>query len=134
MAKTDEPSVLAELRAALQRKGGGRRSPLFRWMYRNHDALAEMFAEARPNWQQVAAVLTGRGFTGNEGRPLRPETVRKLWLRVRQRHGKAQAAGKPRAATPPAVTAAEAPAEMPRDAADMLADLRRQMDRRSGRT
>ena len=50
MTDTDEPNKLAELRAALRERGGGRRSPLFQWMYRNHDALLEMLSEVRPNW------------------------------------------------------------------------------------
>jgi hypothetical protein len=94
MTDTDETNTLAELREALRERGGGMRSPLFQWMYRNHDTLLEMLSEARPNWPRVTAVLSGRGFTGPDGRPLQPETVRKLWLRVRRRHGKAQAGGK----------------------------------------
>ena len=100
MSDPGETSGLSGFRAALEAHGGGMRSPLFQWMYRNHDALLEMFSEMRPNWPRVTAVLSERGFTGPDGRPLRPETVRKLWLRVRRRHGTAQAGGKAK----PAVT------------------------------
>jgi hypothetical protein len=86
MTDTDETNTLAELRATVRERGGGRRSPLFQWMYRNHDALLEMLSEVRPNWPRVTAVLIECGFTGPDGRPLQPETVRKLWLRVRRRH------------------------------------------------
>ena len=82
MSDPDETSGLSDFRAALEAHGGGMRSPLFQWMYRNHDALLEMFSEVRPNWPRVTAVLSERGFTGPDGRPLQPETVRKLWLRV----------------------------------------------------
>ena len=60
MPDPDETSGLSDFRAALEAHGGGMRSPLFQWMYRNHDALLEMFSEVRPNWPQVTAVLTER--------------------------------------------------------------------------
>ena len=52
MTDTDEPNMLAELKATLRERGGDRRSPLFQWMYHNHGALIEMFSRC---------VRTGRG-------------------------------------------------------------------------
>jgi hypothetical protein len=133
MPDPDETGGLSDFRAALEAHGGGIRSPLFQWMYRNHDALLEMLSEMRPNWPRVTAVLIERGFTGPDGRPLQPETVRKLWLRVRRRHGKAPAGTKPKPATSvPVVTAEQAAAE-PVNADEVLARFRAKVNERSGR-
>ena len=133
MTDTDEPDMLAELRATLRERGGGRRSPLFQWMYRNHDTLLEMFSEVRPNWRQVSAVLTSRGFTAADGQPLQSESVRKLWHKVRRRHGKASGKAKLTVTTgAPAVTAEEAASE-PVNADDVLARFRAKVNERSGR-
>ena len=137
MPDPDETGGLSDFRAALEAHGCGMRSPLFQWMYRNHDALIEMLSEVRPNWLRVTAVLIERGFTGPDGRPLRPETVRKLWLRVRRRHGKARAGMKPKPATEPAiivpVVEAEGAAAEPINADEVLARFRAKVNERSGR-
>lgn len=137
MPDPDETGGLSDFRAALEAHGGGMRSPLFQWMYRNHDALIEMLSEVRPNWPRVTAVLIERGFTGPDGRPLRPETVRKLWLRVRRRHGKARAGMKPKPATKPAISVpvveAEGAAAEPINADEVLARFRAKVNERSGR-
>jgi hypothetical protein len=139
MPDPDETSGLSDFRAALEAHGGGMRSPLFQWMYRNHDALTEMLSEVRPNWPRVTAVLIERGFTGPDGRPLQPETVRKLWLRVRRRHGKAQAGMKPKPATNAPVVASapvvptEQAAPEPVNADEVLARFRAKVNERSGR-
>jgi hypothetical protein len=139
MPDPDETSGLSDFRAALEAHGGGMRSPLFQWMYRNHDALTEMLSEVRPNWPRVTGVLIERGFTGPDGRPLRPETVRKLWLRVRRRHGKAQAGMKPKPATNAPVVASapvvptKQAAPEPVNADEVLARFRAKVNERSGR-
>jgi hypothetical protein len=96
-----------------------------------------MPAEVRPSWPRVTAVLIERGFTGPDGRPLRPETVRKLWLRVRRRHGKAQAGMKPKPAVKPAtgapVVTAEGAVSEPVNADEVLARFRAKVNERSGR-
>jgi hypothetical protein len=136
MTDTDEPDMLAELRATLRERGGGRRSPLFQWMYRNHDTLLEMFSEVRPNWRQVSAVLTSRGFTAADGQPLQPESVRKLWHKVRRRHGKAGGKAKPivtnTTASAPVVMAEQEVPELI-NADDVLARFRAKVNERSGR-
>ncbi|KJB91249.1 hypothetical protein [Skermanella aerolata] len=137
MLNPDETDGLSDFRAALEAQGGGMRSPLFQWMYRNHDALLEMLSEVRPNWQRVTAVLSERGFTGPDGRPLRRETVRKLWLRVRRRHGRAQAGTEPRfvakpvTGAPAVVTKQTTPESSNAD--EVLARFRAKIDERSGR-
>jgi hypothetical protein len=139
MTDTDEPNMLAELKATLRERGGGRRSPLFQWMYRNHDALLEMFSEVRPNWHRVTAVLTSRGFTATDGQPLQPESVRKLWHKVRRRHGKAQASAKSTFTTSaPVVRSAlvvptEGAAPDSINADEVLARFRAKVNERSGR-
>jgi hypothetical protein len=139
MSDPGETSGLSDFRAALEAHGGGMRSPLFQWMYRNHDTLLEMFSEVRPNWRQIAAVLTSRGFTATDGQPLQPESVRKLWHKVRRRHGKAQAGTKPKSAmgapvvTSAPVVAAEAAAPEPVNADEVLARFRAKVNERSGR-
>lgn len=111
MAK-DDPNPLAELRKALT-SGASTRSPLFQYMLRNHDQLQEMFDEARPNWTKVTEVLTGLGYSSGDGHPLQPESVRKLWYRVRKRHASAQAKKKPKAAEASAVVFEVSEQEIP---------------------
>jgi hypothetical protein len=134
MAKQDDPSVLADLKAALQQKGGSLRSPLYQWMYRNHDELVELFDEAPPNWQQVTAVLTSRGFTGVDGKPLQPQSVRRLWLRVKERHAKAQTGKKPKPKPVGAAPVVTEAAPEPADPNDALARIRSKINKHSGRT
>jgi hypothetical protein len=95
MEKADEPSIAADLRTAL-RDGASMRSPLFQWMLRNHDMLVETFAESRPNWTRVTELLTSRGFSSIDSKPLNPQSVRQMWFRVRKRHAAMQAGKKPR--------------------------------------
>jgi hypothetical protein len=104
MAKPDESSVLADLKSALK-KGGSTRSPLFVWMLKNHNDLLEAFEEMPPNWAQVTKVLTERGFTGTDGKPLNPQSVRRMWHRVRQSHAKAQARKRVKGEAPAAASA-----------------------------
>jgi hypothetical protein len=97
MEKADEPSIATDLRTAL-REGASMRSPLFQWMLRNHDMLVETFAESRPNWTRVTELLTSKGFSSTDGKPLNPQSVRQMWFRVRKRHAAMQAGRKPRQA------------------------------------
>ena len=97
MEKADEPSIATDLRTAL-REGASMRSPLFQWMLRNHDMLVETFVESRPNWTRVTELLTSKGFSLTDGKPLNPQSVRQMWFRVRKRHAAMQAGKKPRQA------------------------------------
>ena len=97
MEKADESSIATDLRTAL-RDGASMRSPLFQWMLRNHDTLVETFAESRPNWTRVTELLTSKGFSSTDGKPLNPQSVRQMWFRVRKRHAAMRAGRKPRQA------------------------------------
>jgi hypothetical protein len=140
MEKADEPSIATDLRTAL-REGASMRSPLFQWMLRNHDMLVETFAESRPNWTRVTELLTSKGFSSTDGKPLNPQSVRQMWFRVRKRHAAMQAGKKPRQtpasedASPVRVHSAKEQEPEPQGtgATDALARLRAEMDKRSGR-
>jgi hypothetical protein len=97
MGKADETGITSDLRTALH-EGASTRSPLFIWMLRNHDTLVETFTEARPNWTRVTELLMSKGFSGIDGKPLNPQSVRQLWYRVRQRHAAIQAGKQPQPA------------------------------------
>jgi len=141
MAKADEPDILGDLQTAL-RTGASTRSPLFQWMLRNHDTLAETFAESRPNWTRVTELLVSKGFSNTDGKPLNPQSVRQMWFRVRKRHAAMQAGKKPRQppaaeedALPVRVHSAKEQGLEPQGtgATEALARLRAEMDKRSGR-
>jgi hypothetical protein len=140
MAKADEPDIIGDLQTAL-RTGASTRSPLFQWMLRNHDTLAETFAESRPNWTRVTELLVSKGFSNIDGKPLNPQSVRQMWFRVRKRHAAMQAGKKPRQtpasedASPVRVHSAKEQEPEPQGtgATDALARLRAEMDKRSGR-
>ncbi|UEM08009.1 hypothetical protein JL101_035760 (plasmid) [Skermanella rosea] len=107
MAK-DETGILTDLRSAL-RGGASTRSPLFQWMLRNHDRLAETFEESRPNWTRVTELLVSKGFSTTDGKPLNPQSVRQMWWRVRQRHAAIQGEKRPRKT---AIFESDAPVKM----------------------
>jgi hypothetical protein len=141
MAKADEPDIIADLQTAL-RTGASTRSPLFQWMLRNHDTLAETFAESRPNWTRVTELLVSKGFSNTDGKPLNPQSVRQMWFRVRKRHAAMRADRKPRQpgaaeedALPVRVHSAKGQEPEPHGtgATEALARLRAEMDKRSGR-
>jgi hypothetical protein len=140
MEKADEPSIAADLRTAL-RDGASMRSPLFQWMLRNHDMLVETFAESRPNWTRVTELLTSRGFSSTDGKPLNPQSVRQMWFRVRKRHAAMRAGRKPRQATKSeeaaSVTAHPAPTPEPKgddlSPQDLIDRVKAEMAIRSGR-
>jgi hypothetical protein len=85
MAKDD----VAKLRAAAA--GDCRGSPLYRWMWRHHDAFRPIADASRPNWKGIAACFTELGYRLSGGGELTPNAVMKTWERVSRRHG-AQAA------------------------------------------
>ena len=141
MAKADQPDILGDLQAAL-RTGASTRSPLFQWMLRNHDLLAETFAESRPNWTRVTELLVSKGFSNTDGKPLNPQSVRQMWFRVRKRHAAMQAGRKPRQASaaeeedaPVRVHPAKEPKteDGPLSAQEALERVKAEMATRSGR-
>ncbi len=80
---SEDTSVLNALWKAVA-SGPSRASPLYRWMWANHDAFAQMLEKVRPDWTKLSEAFAERGFTTVNGTPLRPETVRQTWWRVRR--------------------------------------------------
>jgi hypothetical protein len=70
---------------------GTRRSPLWRWMHRNHDRLSVLFEEAPPSWEVLVETFGGMGLTDREGKNPTAETARKTWYRVRRNIAAARA-------------------------------------------
>jgi hypothetical protein len=82
-AMTDDTGILTTLgNAELMRA----RSPLARWMLRNHDAFAARYTARRVDWSVLAQVFAEAGLTDADGNPPNRVTARKTWQRVRQMH------------------------------------------------
>lgn len=92
MSNKDHTAAFAALKEAIEH-GDDRRSPLYRWMWTNHDKFAGMLDGARPNWKKLAEVFAGLGFS-DDGKPLRSEGVRQTWYRVRRAKDAARRARK----------------------------------------
>ena len=107
-----EEDEFAALRREVARAGGSTRSPLYRWMRSRRAAFAAFLAEERPTWQAVAAALATRGFTGPDGGPMNPKTVRQVWWRVR-RDAAAEAKRKGRSLPGPATPSPPPPLPAP---------------------
>lgn len=75
----EDRKLLAEVeRAAADR----RRSDLFWWMYRHHEAFAEKLRRAgRPNWKALAVAFTAAGLMRAEQKH---EVARYTWTAVRK--------------------------------------------------
>lgn len=82
--------TLERVRQAVER--GSTRSPLYRWLWRNHDEFAALVSVGRPSWSAVAAELDELGYRNGVGGKLTGETVRQTWLRVRARWAKVNSA------------------------------------------
>jgi hypothetical protein len=80
-----------------------RRSPLFRWMVKNHDKLIEASRRERFHWTSFCAEAAKRGLTDTQGQPPSAENARKTWARARKavQEGIVLAAAKPPRPTPP---------------------------------
>jgi hypothetical protein len=85
---------------------GTLRSPLWRWMHRNHDRLSALFEQAPPAWEILVETFGGMGLTDRAGKNPTPETARKTWYRVRRNIAAARArrTKPPHAASVPGVT------------------------------
>jgi len=113
------------------------RSTLGSWMRQNHDAFAQRLENKRADWAVLAALFGDAGLTDRFGRPPKPETARKTWLRVRAqvKASRAVRRAKPRRssksdATAPAAPEAgtTAPAKAPDDIRAMLSPGRKVPD------
>ncbi len=134
MAKSDDG---LERIAAIARRGA-KRSPLYLWLRARHDAFATLLEETRPDWRALAAGFEAEGL--GHGRPIKPGTARHCWWVVRRdvAKGREKRPQRPQpvvtilSPAPAAPVVAAAP-ERPPDLGDGMAELRRQMDQRSGR-
>ena len=63
---------------------GPLKSPLTRWMRRNHDALLSRIDGAQVDWVSLADLFAQANLTDQRGKPPSPETARKAWFRTRQ--------------------------------------------------
>jgi hypothetical protein len=139
MAKrSDEDDLLDRVISAAQ--GGGGRSQLYRWMQKHHARLAEAFD--RPDWDAVAQELAKAGMTDAHGKSPSATTVRQTWWKVKRdkdatipkpsRRGKAAPTPATAAVEPPPPAAPE-PTGPSGQGTDPMAELRRQVNERSGR-
>ena len=60
------------------------RSPIYLWMWRNHAGLVAKLDGARVHWPTFAASLAEIGVVDGNGAAPKPETVRRMWWRVRK--------------------------------------------------
>jgi hypothetical protein len=94
MAETDDRKTLERIRRAAE--GGSTRSPLYLWMWRNHDAFTDIVGLTRPNWKRLADEFTALGFSNESSGELTAAVVRQTWVRVRKRYAQHHAGKKPR--------------------------------------
>ena len=86
LPRTTLPNVadaVAVMRLAPAR-GRGRKSAIYLWFLKNHDALVEAFALNAPAWTELAAYLSSQGLKDGNGNPPRARGTRDVWFRVRQ--------------------------------------------------
>lgn len=155
MTKKEETGKLEVEALREAASGDSRASPLYRWMWGNHENLSEILDIPRPNWKGVVEYLTAQGFTAQGGGPLKPDAVSKMWERVCRRRDavlRDAEARKRRKARPLAMApdpmvrevvrkSASASASTANDVAmpdakpvgDALADLMADLNNRSGR-
>lgn len=121
------PSCAADVAGAIEaiRKakaiGRGRRSPVYLWFWKRHDALAAAFEENAPSWPALAEYLGNHGVLDGHGKPPSAGATENAWWRVKR--DKARDAGA-KAATGevmPQTPAKPVPADdLPDDDADWL--------------
>ena len=115
-------------RVAAAIRGGSGRSSLYRWMRARHDKLAEAMDGERPDWKRLTAEFAALGLIPQDANP---ETVRHTWWRCRRDVAKAREKRRPKPAATPRPDHFVGSNEMV--AGDALAELRREMAKRSGR-
>jgi hypothetical protein len=96
------PDVLGRVLAAA-RSPDDRHSPLYRWMWRHHDALSRQFAAHPPSWGALIQVFAEAGLFDRSGKPANAKTARQTWTRVVAAVARVRAARvkQERPATPP---------------------------------
>ena len=118
----DKRRTLDEVIAAVRTPvgTGSGHSPLYLWLWDNHDRLAEeLSAPHQPNWQEMAATLGRLGILDGTGKPPTATRLRKTWWKIGQDKqavaaGTTRRRGRPKeAATPPTVPVLPAPPSVP---------------------
>jgi hypothetical protein len=90
LRKTDKADGWEQVRKTVI-TNGTLRSPLWRWMHRNHDRLSALFEQAPPAWEVLVETFGGMGLTDRAGKNPTAETARKTWYRVRRNVAAARA-------------------------------------------
>lgn len=151
MAKKVRNGTMNKLRSAILGSAGA--GSLYRWLRSHHDELVEMLDQVpRPDWKAIRDALVEENLQDAKGQKPTAERVRQTWVRVRAdvkeaREKKVQ--GQPatmglseKVKQSVSVSQKEAPTGVAASgdgavkdpSADLrMADLRRQMNRRSGR-
>lgn len=101
--RTPDPTKALAAVAQATGRGRGRRSPLYLWLKKHHDALAEGFKDTPPAWAELAAYLGGEGVLDIDGKPPTARGTRGAWYRVRR---DLEAQAKRKATKPPSPTPA----------------------------
>ena len=78
----DVASVLQKAEPGRTR-GRGHHSPLYLWLYENHDALAKQFGLTAPSWPDIARNLGDKGVFDGDGKAPTARGARGAWSRVR---------------------------------------------------
>jgi hypothetical protein len=78
------PDVAGALAAMNKAKAGGRgrKSAVYLWLRKNHDALAAAFEINAPSWAAMADYLGKSGIMGGDGNRPTAAGVRSAWTRV----------------------------------------------------
>ena len=63
---------------------GPERSPLFYFLYDNHDAIMQAAAGRRIRWEPIQAQVIELGLTDGDNKPPTAERVRQTWFLVRK--------------------------------------------------
>lgn len=115
----DEAAALERAAAELEPAGSPRQpGALLTYMRANYDAVMEVKAKRGLSWPQVAALLSGRGLTKENGSPLDGNAVAVAAARVRwQRNPRSRRKRRQTSSAPAPAPAAAIPAPEPQAAA-----------------
>jgi hypothetical protein len=131
-------------------------SSVYRWLRARYEELARELQERAPGWKAIAARIAADGIRGVRGGEPNAESVRRVWQRVCRdvekgdRASVAQRTSKPfypsrvrstwrpepipdQRSTPGLEPLAPVAAARPRTTAEKLAEVRRDLEKRSGR-
>jgi hypothetical protein len=72
------------IRAAILQDSNAR-SPLYKWLRRNHQQFSDTLAEAgRPDWAVIARAFGAEGLTDGDGKAPSKEGARQTWYKVKK--------------------------------------------------